>query len=251
MAKTLKLVLKLIQKKEDKISDFLKEDVDNSLHEFIQNKFQDRGAGHIHGVLWIKIRNLEKLIKTPEGDLIDPDHSKDSGSNTQQDKIRPFKYLTRAFKKILNEEILEDEDKEALKNFVNEYTTCSLNPATVGEDVAKIAYEVNRHHHTKTCRKYLLIILEENICRFGYKKYPSPFTIIVVPYQLTGEERDKKFQIRAETLAKVREILNDEDLIQQIMDKYNKKSESKEEYKINREIRIREILKLAGVTMAD
>ena len=61
----------------------------------------------------------------------------------------------------------------------------------------------------------------------------------------------KKFQIRAETLAKVREILNDEDLIQQIMDKYNKKSESKEEYKINREIRIREILKLAGVTMAD
>ena len=99
MAKTLKLVLKLIQKKEDKISDFLKEDVDNSLHEFIQNKFQDRGAGHIHGVLWIKMRNLEKLIKTPEGDLIDPDHSKDSGSNTQQDKIRPFNYLTRAFKK--------------------------------------------------------------------------------------------------------------------------------------------------------
>ena len=178
------------------------------------------------------MRNLEKLIKTPEGELIDPQDPQDSDTSTE----RPFKYLTRAFKKIRNEEILDDEDKVALKNFVNEYTTCSLNPATVGQDVARIAYEVNRHHHTKTCRKYLQIILEENICRFGYKKYPSPFTIIVVPCQLTGEERDTKFQKRADILAKVREVLNNDEAIDQIMNRYNKNEESKEEYKKNREI---------------
>ena len=221
------------------LSDFLKEDVDNSLHEFIRNnvllatrffqhrvqafireimlgknnpmnvknytykvEFQDRGAGQIHGVLWINMKILERLTKNSDGELIE---LRDTETKiTESEKIKPFQNLTRAFKKIRNEEHLNKEDKQTLINFVNEFVTCSLNPATVGEDVAQLASEVNRHHHTKTCRKYLKMILqaEENLCRFGFRKYPSPITIIVVPCQLTGEARDKKFKYRTEVLNK-------------------------------------------------
>ena len=274
------------------LANFLKEDVDSSLHEFIRNnvllatrffqhrvqafirevmlgknnpmnikyysykvEFQDRGAGHIHGVLWINMKVLERLIRTPQGELIDPaeQKSKEVNIDTHKESIRPFKNLSRAFKKIRNEEILNNEDKETLKNFVNEFITCSLNPATVGEDVVKLASEVNRHHHTKTCRKYQQVILqaEKNLCRFGYRKFPSPFTIIVVPCKLAGESRAKKFERRAEILDIVREILNDDDIIKEIMTEYDKNTETKDEYKTNRELRIKEVLKIAGVSLTE
>ena len=51
----------------------------------------------------------------------------------------------------------------------------SIHENTVGEDVAKIAQEVNKHHHTKTCRKH------DTTCRFNYPRYPAPHTIIVEP----------------------------------------------------------------------
>ena len=218
-------------------------------------EFQDRGAGHIHGVLWINMKMLEKLTRSPEGELIvskDSDNN-ESNTNTDQDNLKPFKNLTRAFKKIRNEEILNTEDKKALKNFVDEFITCSLHPATVGEDVAKLASEVNRHHHTKTCRKYLQMILqaEENLCRFGFRKFPSPFTIIVVPCKFAGETRAKKFEERDKILDKVRTVLNDDEIIKDIMSEYDKNNETKEEYKTNREQRIKEILKIAGVSMMD
>ena len=121
------------------LSDFLREDVDESLHEFIRNnvllatrffqhrvqafirevmlgknnpmniknytykvEFQDRGAGHIHGVLWINMKILERLIKSPGSELIDPKDpsNKETDFHQDHDSIRPFKNLTRAFKKI-------------------------------------------------------------------------------------------------------------------------------------------------------
>ena len=281
-----------------RLEDFLKEDADDSLHEFIRNnvllatlyfnhrvkafmrevmmgennplninyytykvEFQDRGAGHIHGTLWLKLKILERLIRTPEGDLIDPGPKKSEDKtgmkdpkNTENEKTyrnRPFANLTQAFKKLRHEQVLNKEDKTALRNFIDQYTTCSLNPATVGADVAKIAYEVNRHHHTKTCKKYLQQLLEQNICRFGYRKYPSTETIIVEPCRLSGEEREEKFKKWTEVLSKVREVIENDEIIDRIMAKYNKADESKDEYMANRKQRIKEVLEIAGVAMED
>ena len=224
-------------------------------------EFQDRGAGHIHGTLWLKLKILERLVRTPEGDLVDPgpnnsenETDRKDPKNIAEEKLnqnRPITNLTRAFKKIRHEQVLDKDDKIALRNFVDQYTTCSLNPATVGADVARIAFEVNRHHHTKTCKKYLQQLLEQNICRFGYKKYPFPETIIVEPCKYSGEERETKFKKWTEVLAKVKEVIENDEIIADIMNKYNKAGESKDEYIANREQRINEILKIAGVTMPD
>merc|ERR1711888_434643 len=85
------------------LANYLKEEVSESLHEFIRGnvllatryfnhrvkafmkdivmgggnpmkvdkysyktEFQDRGAGHIHGTLWVKLHSIEKLCKIKE-----------------------------------------------------------------------------------------------------------------------------------------------------------------------------------------
>ena len=49
--------------------------------------------------------------------------------------------------------------------------------------MARIAKEVNKHHHTKTCSKH------DTTCRFSYPRYPSPQTIIVEA--CTGENQEE------------------------------------------------------------
>ena len=91
-------------------------------------------------------------------------------------------------------------------NFIDEYTTVSLCEAEVGEEVVRIAKEVNQHHHTKTCKKH------SPKCRFRYPKYPVWKTILFKPYPSCefDEERDNNLKYCAETLKKVKELLEDE-----------------------------------------
>ena len=98
---------------------------------------------------------------------------------------KPFQHIDEAFRKLRNDVSLNDEELDSLKNFIEEFTTVSLHTKTVGKDVAKIAKEVNVHHHTKTCRKY------NQQCRFNYPRYPSNNTIICKPFKGTKEDRDK------------------------------------------------------------
>jgi hypothetical protein len=35
-----------------------------------KTEFQDRGAGHVHGVLWIKLHKIEKLCRLPDNRLV-------------------------------------------------------------------------------------------------------------------------------------------------------------------------------------
>ena len=58
------------------------------------------------------------------------------------------------FKKLKNSAFLDSEEREVLARFIDEFTTVSTNECEVGEDVSKIVLEVNRHPHTKSCRKY-------------------------------------------------------------------------------------------------
>ena len=110
----------------DPLDKFLKEQQDESLHEFIRGnvllatryfnhrvksfitnimmgggnpmmveyysyktEFQDRGAGHIHGVLWIKLHQIEKLCKFKDGSL-HLMNEKDK-AETQEEFKQPFK----------------------------------------------------------------------------------------------------------------------------------------------------------------
>ena len=194
-------------------------------------EFQDRGAGHIHGTLWLRLDKIEKIIKA---------------ENLQSEEELPFKGLTTAFRKLRENQNLEESDRKTLKNFIDEYTTVCTHENTVGKEVSRIAQEVNKHHHTKTCRKH------DTTCRFKYPRYPSPYTIVVEPCEVTSQEEKEALLVKNHiVLRKVRDVLEDEDQVKKIMERYNKQAESKEEYITNREKRIKELLEIAGVTLKE
>ena len=85
-------------------------------------------------------------------------------SNGDFDDEHPLKGISNVFKKLRHDGQLDFKDIICLRTFVNEFVTVSTNPEIVGDDVAEIVNEVNKHHHTKTCRK------RSSICRFNYPK---------------------------------------------------------------------------------
>ena len=105
-------------------------------------EFQDRGAGHIHGTLWLGLDKIENLIRDGPDDELRPKRE-DEG-----EKDGWMHGLKDAFKKHRNNGILENDDTKTLTKFIDEYTTVSIHENSVGKDVAKIAQEVNKHHHT-------------------------------------------------------------------------------------------------------
>ena len=121
----------------------------------------------------------------------------------------------------------------------------SLNADEVGSEVARIAEEVNKHHHTKTCRPLPK-------CRFRYPKFPIWKTILAKPYQTEFLEEKAHYMKKYEdTLKKVQDLLEDIDIINSIMTQYNKKTETKEEYQVNRKKRILQLLEIAKVSEDD
>ena len=73
-------------------------------------EFQDRGAGHIHGTLWLKLemiglnrRHDDKLVLGEERtDNEDMEHE-DTEENDRK-HCRPFKGISSAFRKLKNNE---------------------------------------------------------------------------------------------------------------------------------------------------
>ena len=96
-------------------------------------EFQDRGAGHAHGTLWLSLDTIENLLKNADGSLrcrTNDDDKKQRG---------PFHGLKHAFKKFRNNETLDKDDMNPIRRFVDEFTTVSIHENTVGKDVAQIA----------------------------------------------------------------------------------------------------------------
>ena len=89
-------------------------------------EFALRGAGHIHGVLWVDWKNFVAM------------------------ENRQTRRLVDAFKKIRNEDILDSEDEDCLSSFADRFITCTLKDYKT----KTIVEEVQIHHHTKACRKY-------------------------------------------------------------------------------------------------
>ena len=158
--------------------------------------------------------------------------------------------LRQAFKKFESKESLLGFEERAVINFANKFTTVSLNPATVGEKVSEIAKTVNIHKHTRACRKY------GTSCRFGFSKLPSWKTLIARPLLLPPAELKEKIENYEKVLRIVKELIDDEDVINKILLNpiYDREKESSDKnlYERNRELRIKELLVLAGLkTEAD
>ena len=109
-------------------------------------EFQLRGAGHIHGVLWINISEMENSILG----------------------------ITSAFVALRQHQKLSQEQCDVLPSFVDKFTSCSLQNGD-DDDVIHIVSEVQFHRHSHSCKKY------STACRIGYPKFPSKTTIIAQP----------------------------------------------------------------------
>ena len=169
-------------------------------------EFQARGAGHTHGVLWLDLEAVERDL---EGNKIY--HINNQGISVPK---LIFPGVKEAMTKIKNDEILTDEDVENLVKFVDTFVTVNLDD----QDVKGIVNEVNTHHHTKACRK------KGTTCRFNYPRLPSTETVIAKPYmhmdivnkkgeQASDEEKRRVFQKLNAKLEKIKEKLEDDDLM--------------------------------------
>ena len=135
-------------------------------------EFQLRGAGHIHGVLWINVDQMEKMIPG----------------------------ITLALTSLRLHEQLSEKQCDILADFVDRFTCCSLQ-----NDVSEIVRQVQIHKHSRTCSKYGMT------CRFSYPKFPSKKTIIAQPLSKTDFESDAKYKATVSkytaTLDSVRKVL--------------------------------------------
>ena len=74
-----------------------------------KTEFQDRGAGHIHGVLWIKLHKIEKLCKLTDGSLILM--TKEMKTNSKEKYTEPFQGIKRAFRKFRTGLDINDDEE--------------------------------------------------------------------------------------------------------------------------------------------
>ena len=103
-------------------------------------EFQKRGHPHAHGCLWIDINKMDKEFP---------------GLKAAFQSLRHNRKLQEATVSTPLLERLPSSLKQtnALVNWIDKYTTCSLNKAKVGEMAAQRARELQTHGHTATCHK--------------------------------------------------------------------------------------------------
>ena len=166
----------------------------NEMHVEFYNyrvEFQMRGAGHIHGVLWINFDSFQK-----------------------DERNKGMENLKEAFETIGNEEILSEKEEASLTRFADKFITCTLKDPTTRD----IVQDVNIHNHTKTCRKY-----NANNCRFNFPRFPVDRTLISVPARIKyiDESKREEMLLRAKkVLSKVRDILINTDLMKELENAY-------------------------------
>ena len=209
-------------------------------------EFQDRGAGHVHSVLWLDTEALEKMVLTPDGNLVDG-AEEDLYSDEPLD--RPLAGVSQLFKKMHRREPLDADDLRVLTTLIDLFTTCSIHPPTVGEEVARIVLEVNVHRHTCTCTKG-----GRSQCRFHFPRCPAPFTIVSqpLPDSLSKKERKDTLERYEVIISKVKSFCDDPDRVKQVMDAHNKDLETTPElHQAGLEARIQMMCKEIDVDYKD
>ena len=171
-------------------------------------EFQARGAGHVHGVLWI---DMDAVMRDDTGNIL---YEKDVTGREVPKKVFPG--VKQAIDNIKNS-IPSAEDLKCLEQFTDNFITVDLtNP-----EVKDIVSEVNVHKHTRACHT------KGPFCRFSYPKFPTTKTIISQPYKnmnLTdddgnqlGDDEKKKLYLKLQAkMSKVKEHLENEEFINEL-----------------------------------
>ena len=91
-----------------------------------------------------------------------------------------------------NKEILSHEEKQRVTDLADDLISCQLMELPNDGNYRKVVSEVQKHHHTKSCRKY------NGQCRYGFPKLPSRKTILAQPLPITIKASDNEEQKMAE-----------------------------------------------------
>ena len=188
-------------------------------------EFQRRGAPHAHGVIWMNMSKMERVIP---------------GLTQAYKNLRQGNGVKDPVINSIEDEAEQENNAKPLTQMIDKFTTCSLHPGTVGSDVVQIVQDVNKHRHTKSCKK------RGTKCRFNIPKMPSEQTVICQPY--TDKE---DFDKAEKALDKVRSILNNDEAMKAIWDKCPDKGHSQEDYIMNRKTRIMALCQEADVPYED
>ena len=173
-------------------------------------EFQKRGHAHVHGCLWSDIDSMDKDIPN----------------------------LKAAYANLRNYKPLTKGQVEALVIFTDMFVTCSLSRAKVGAKAAERAEDVQTHGHSRRCKK------KPPDCWFGFPKFPCDRTLIARP-EVTDKKEFEKAKIK---LKKVKEILEDEQMVKHIMEEHPMKEDATvEEYETTRKVRIKALVDMAGI----
>ena len=165
--------------------------------------------------------------------------------------------LENAFKALRHNSELTAEEESSLIKFADKFTTCTLNHEKAaehlddeeevekqGKQIIKIVKECQVHHHTKTCKKK-----GGQQCRFNFPKYPIWKTVLSHGVEgETLEDREERSLKHQKILRLVREVLDNQNIMDKILRDYKMEEETKMEYEINRKKRILHILSEAQVT---
>ena len=105
------------------------------------------------------------------------------------------------------------------------------------------------HHHTKSCSKRGCT----GTCRFRFPKFPMWETILTKGQVDDKDEDERKERIERQKalLESVMNVLEESDIVDDIMNNYDKNNESIEEYRKNRKERIMRVLEIANVDPGD
>ena len=146
-------------------------------------EFQGRGAGHIHGVLWLDMKEMRI-------------------------KGVPSETLRSAFEKLRFSQALEEDEIAAVERFTDTFVTCTRCVSVAGEDAVRKAEEVNWHGHSSSCHKNG----PPGQCRWKFPKFPLARTIFVDANREVPEEEFKmEKKVRDEILGRVMAVLVEEE----------------------------------------
>ena len=138
-------------------------------------EFQGQGAAHIHGTLWLDVKEIENLAQFKE---------KEQGERNR--------ILSEAFSKLRDDVKLSNAEKEAIAKLTDMFVTCSLNPATIHEDkdighkIVNIIKEVNCHRCTNPCKKF------GDKCKYGFPRFPLKETLVIDKNEFSNECEDEE-----------------------------------------------------------
>ena len=83
-------------------------------------EFQSRGAGHIHGTLWLNFQKLSKLVECNTTNRL-----RNPKATDEKNVSRPLRNIAATFKKLRNQQELDQSDINALTVIANELSNLS------------------------------------------------------------------------------------------------------------------------------